>query len=139
MTMTIHVDIVSAEERIYSGLAELVIAPAEEGDVGIAARHAPLLTRLRAGEVRVKTDDNQTLPFFVSGGILEVQPHIVSVLADRAVRAKDIDEAATTEAKRRAEEALSNRSEKLDYTKAQAELIEAVAQLRTLERWRKNR
>ncbi len=139
MTMTIHVDIVSAEERIYSGLAELVIAPAEEGDVGIAARHAPLLTRLRAGEVRVKTDDDQTLPFFVSGGILEVQPHMVSILADRAVRAKDIDEAAATEAKRRAEEALSNRSEKLDYTKAQVELIEAVAQLRTLERWRKNR
>ena len=132
MTMTIHVDIVSAEERIYSGLAELVIAPAEEGDVGIAARHAPLLTRLRAGEVRVKTDDDQTLPFFVSGGILEVQPHMVSILADRAVRAKDIDEAAATEAKRRAEEALSNRSEKLDYTKAQVELIEAVAQLRTL-------
>ena len=139
MTMTIHVDIVSAEERIYSGLAELVIAPAEEGDVGIAARHAPLLTRLRAGEVRVKTDDNQTLPFFVSGGILEVQPHIVSVLADRAVRAKDIDEAAAIEAKRRAEEALNNRSGKLDYTKAQIELIEAVAQLRTLERWRNNR
>jgi F-type H+-transporting ATPase subunit epsilon len=139
MTMTIHVDIVSAEEKIFSGLAEMVIAPAEEGDVGIAARHAPMLTRIKAGEVRVKVNDSETLPFFVSGGILEVQPHVVSVLADRAVRAKDIDEAAALEAKRRAEEALSDRSGKLDYAKAQLELIEAVAQLRTLERYRNNR
>ncbi len=139
MAMTIHVDIVSAEEKIYSGLAELVVAPAEEGDVGIAARHAPLLTRLKAGEVRVLAENGETLPFFVSGGILEVQPHVVSVLADRAVRAKDIDEAAAMEAKRRAEETLSDRSGKLDYARAQKELVEAVAQLRTLERWRKNR
>ena len=139
MVMTIHVDIVSAEENIFSGLAELVIAPAEEGDVGISARHAPLLTRLKPGEVRVKVDDNQTFPFFISGGILEVQPHVVSVLADKAVRAKDIDEAAAIEAKRRAEETLGDRSGKLDYAKAQLELIEAVAQLQTLERWRKNR
>lgn len=139
MVMTMHVDIVSAEEKIFSGLAELIVAPAEEGDVGIAARHAPLLTRLRAGEVRVIIDNDQTLPFFVSGGILEVQPHVVSVLADRAVRAKDIDEAAAVEAKRRAEETLSDHSGKLDYAKAQLELIEAVAQLRTLDRWRKNR
>ena len=139
MAMTIHVDIVSAEEKIYSGMAELVVAPAAEGDVGIAARHAPLLTRLRAGEVRVITDNNETLPFFVSGGILEVQPHVVSVLADRAARAKDIDEAAAVDAKRRAEETLADRSGKIDYAKAQAELIEAVAQLQTLERWRKNR
>ncbi len=139
MAMTIHVDIVSAEEKIFSGLAELVVAPAEEGDVGIAARHAPMLTRLRAGEVRVKLETNETLPFFVSGGILEVQPHVVSVLADRAVRAKDIDEAAAVEAKKRAEETLSDRSGKLDYAKAQLELIEAVAQLRTLDRYRKNR
>jgi F-type H+-transporting ATPase subunit epsilon len=137
--MTIHVDIVSAEEKIYSGMAELVVVPAAEGDVGIAARHAPLLTRLRAGEVRVITDNKETLPFFVSGGILEVQPHVVSVLADKAARAKDIDEAAAAEAKRRAEETLTDRSGKLDYAKAQAELIEAVAQLQTLERWRKNR
>jgi F-type H+-transporting ATPase subunit epsilon len=137
--MTIHVDIVSAEEKIFSGLAELVVAPAEEGDVGIAARHAPLLTRLRAGEVRVITDKNETFPFVISGGILEVQPHVVSILADRAVRAKDIDEAKAMEAKRRAEETLSDRSGKLDYAKAQLELIEAVAQLQSLERWRKNR
>ncbi len=139
MAMTIHVDIVSAEENIYSGLAELVVAPAVEGDVGIAARHAPLLTRLRPGEVRVKGENGEALHFFVGGGILEVQPHVVSVLADRAVRAKDIDEAAAIEAKRRAEEILSDRSGKYDYAKAQAELIEAVAQLQILERWRKNR
>jgi F-type H+-transporting ATPase subunit epsilon len=137
--MNIHVDIVSAEEKIFSGLAELVVVPAEEGDVGIAARHAPLLTRFKAGEVRVKAENGDMLPFYVSGGILEVQPHVVSVLADRAVRAKDIDEAAAIEAKRRAEETLSDRSGKLDYAKAQLELIEAVAQLQTLERYRKNR
>jgi F-type H+-transporting ATPase subunit epsilon len=137
--MTIHVDIVSAEEKIFSGLAELVVAPAEEGDVGIAARHTPMLTRLKAGEVRVIVDGKETLPFFVSGGILEVQPHVVSVLADRAVRAKDIDEAKAVEAKRRAEETLSDRSGTLDYAKAQLELIEAVAQLQTLERYRRNR
>ena len=139
MAMNIRVDIVSAEEKIFSGMAELVVAPAIEGDVGIAARHAPLLTRLKAGEVRVITENKETLPFFVSGGILEVQPHIVSVLADRAARAKDLDEAAALEAKRRAEETLSDRSGKLDYAKAQAELIEAVAQLQTLDRWRKQR
>jgi F-type H+-transporting ATPase subunit epsilon len=137
--MTIHVDIVSAEEKIFSGMAELVVAPAVEGDVGIAARHAPLLTRLRPGEVRVITDSKETLPFYVSGGILEVQPHVVSVLADRAARAKDIDEAAAIEAKRRAEETLADRSGKLDYAKAQAELVEAMAQLKTLDRYRNNR
>lgn len=137
MAMTIHVDIVSAEENIYSGLAEMVIAPAEEGQVGIAARHAPLLTRLKPGEVQVKIDNRETLPFYVSGGILEVQPHIVSVLADRAIRAKDIDEAAALEAKQRAEEALKNKASSHDIAKAQLELLEAVEQLRTLERWRK--
>ncbi|QSA96077.1 F0F1 ATP synthase subunit epsilon [Methylococcus sp. EFPC2] len=139
MAMTIHVDIVSAEEAIYSGLAELVIVPAAEGDVGIAARHAPLLTRLKPGEVRVKVDNKETLPFYVSGGILEVQPHVVSVLADKAIRAKDIDEAAAQEAKRRAEEALTDKSGKRDLAKVQLELTEALEQLKTLERWRKNR
>lgn len=139
MAMTIHVDIVSAEEQIFSGLAEMVIAPAEEGDVGIAARHAPLLTRLKAGEVRVKVDDKETLPFFVSGGILEVQPHVVSVLADRAIRAKDVNEAAALQAKARAEEALKDRSGKEDFARVQMELLEAVEQLKVLERWRKNR
>lgn len=139
MAMTIHVDIVSAEEQIYSGLAEMVVAPAEEGGVGIAARHAPLLTRLKPGEVRVKVDDKETLPFFVSGGILEVQPHVVSVLADRAVRARDLDEAAALQAKQRAEEALKDRSGKQDLARVQRDLLEAVEQLRMLERWRKNR
>jgi len=139
MAMTIHVDIVSAEQEIYSGLAELVVAPAEEGDVGIAARHAPLLTRLKPGEVRVKIDDKETLPFYVSGGILEVQPHLVTVLADKAIRAKDIDEAAAKEAKQRAEEMLADKSGKYDLAKAQSELAEAMMQLQTLERWRKRR
>ncbi|MBS1211491.1 MAG: synthase subunit epsilon [Proteobacteria bacterium] len=139
MAMKFHVDIVSAEEQIYSGLAELVIAPAEEGDVGIAARHAPLLTRLKPGEVRVVGENKEILPFYVSGGILEIQPHIVSVLADHAIRAKDIDEAAALEAKQRAEEALKDQKSAMDITKVQRELVEAMEQLRTLERWRRNR
>ncbi len=139
MVMRFHVDIVSAEQEIYSGLAEMVIAPAEEGDVGIAARHAPLLTRLKPGQVQVKTPDSETLPFYVSGGILEVQPHLVTVLADRAIRAKDIDEVAAKEAKQRAEEMLTDKSGKYDLARAQAELVEAMAQLQTLERWRRNR
>jgi F-type H+-transporting ATPase subunit epsilon len=136
MTMTIHVDIVSAEKEIYSGLAEMVFAPAEMGEVGIAPRHAQLITRLRPGEVRVKTATEE-FPFFVSGGLLEVQPHVVTVLADTAIRAKDIDEAAALQAKARAEEALADKSGKIDYAKAQAELAEAVMQLRTLDRLRK--
>ncbi|MBP1149271.1 MULTISPECIES: F0F1 ATP synthase subunit epsilon [Methylocaldum] len=139
MAMTIHVDIVSAEAEIYSGLAELVVAPAEMGEVGIAARHAPFLTRLKPGEVRVKVNDQEVHPFFISGGMLEVQPHVVTILADTAVRAKDIDEAAALEAKRRAEEMLSDKSGKIDYALAQAQLAEAVMQLRTLEKYRKGR
>ena len=139
MAMMIHVDIVSAEAEIYSGQAELVVAPAEMGEVGIAARHAPLLTRLKPGEVRVKLGNDEVLPFFISGGMLEVQPHLVTILADTAVRAKDIDEAAAVEAKRKAEEMLSDKSGKVDYARAQAQLIEAVAQLRTLEKYRKGR
>ncbi|MFM8444028.1 MAG: F0F1 ATP synthase subunit epsilon [Methylococcus sp.] len=139
MAMTIHVDIVSAEAEIYSGTAELVVAPAEMGEVGIAARHAPFLTRLKPGEVRVKVSHNETHPFYISGGMLEVQPHIVTILADTAVRAKDIDEAAALEAKRRAEEMLSDKSGKIDYAVAQAQLAEAVMQLRTLEKYRSGR
>ncbi|MCU0735647.1 MAG: F0F1 ATP synthase subunit epsilon [Methylotetracoccus sp.] len=139
MAMTIHVDIVSAEREIYSGLAELVVAPAELGEVGIAARHAPFLTRLRPGEVRVKVSDQDTQPFYISGGVLEVQPHLVTILADTAVRAKDIDEAAALEAKRQAEEMLSDKSGRIDYAKAQAQLLEAMAQLRTIEKFRKGR
>lgn len=137
MPMTIHVDIVSAEEEVYSGLAEMVFAPAEMGDVGIAPRHAPLITRLKPGEVRVKISDKESQAFYVSGGLLEVQPHVVTVLADTAIRAHDIDEAAALQAKNRAEEMLSDKSGKYDYAIAQAELAQAVMKLRTLDRFRK--
>ncbi len=137
MTMTVHVDIVSAEQEIYSGLVEMVFAPAELGEVGIAPRHAPFITKLVPGEVRVKVNDNESHPFYVSGGLLEVQPHLVTVLADTAIRAKDIDEASALEAKARAEQALADKSSKIDYATAQAQLAEAVMQLRTLDRLRK--
>ncbi|MEO1880990.1 MAG: F0F1 ATP synthase subunit epsilon, partial [Methylococcales bacterium] len=122
MTMTIHVDIVSAESEIFSGLAEMVFAPAEMGEVGIAPRHAPLITNLVAGEVRLKISDKEMQEYYVSGGILEVQPHLVTVLADTVIRAKDIDEASALEAKAKAEEMLSDKSGKIDFAKAQAEL-----------------
>jgi len=137
MTMTIHVDIVSAEREIFSGLAEVVFAPAELGEVGISPRHAPLITKLNPGEVRVKVSDNESYPFYISGGLLEVQPHLVTILADTAVRAKDIDEAAALNAKAKAEEALADKSSKIDYATAQAQLEQAVMQLRTLDRLRK--
>ncbi len=135
----INVDIVSAEGEIFSGSASMVFAPAVEGDVGIAPRHAPLLTKLRAGEVRVRDEQGQDAHYFVSGGILEVQPFKVTVLADTALRAKDLDEAAALEAKRRAEDALSQRRSDIDYAYAQAELAEAMAKLQMLERLRKIR
>ena len=137
MTMTIHVDIVSAEREIFSGLAEMVFAPAELGEVGISPRHAPLITKLNPGEVRVKVSDNESYPFYISGGLLEVQPHLVTILADTAIRAKDIDEASALDAKAKAEEALADKSGKIDYATAQAQLAQAVMQLRTLDRFRK--
>lgn len=136
---TIHVDIVSAEGEIFSGSASMVFAPAMEGDVGIAPRHAPLLTLLRAGEVRVRDEQGNDAHFFVSGGILEIQPFKVTVLADTALRAKDLDEAAALEAKRRAEDVLTQRQSDIDYARAQAELAEAIAKLQMLERLRKIR
>ncbi|MEJ2591383.1 MAG: F0F1 ATP synthase subunit epsilon [Candidatus Thiodiazotropha sp.] len=140
MSMTIHVDIVSAEGEIFSGLAEMVYAPAVMGEVGIAPRHTPLVTQLKPGEVRVDTGGGKEMQhFYVSGGILEVQPHVVTVLADTAIRAADLDEAAAQEAKRRAEEVMSDRSAEFEYAKAQAELAEAVAQLRAIERIRKGK
>ena len=140
MAMTIHVDIVSAEGEIFSGSAEMVYAPAAMGEVGIAPRHTPMVTRLKPGEVRVdKGDGKPMLHFYVSGGILEIQPHVVTVLADTAIRAADLDEAAAQEAKRRAEEAISNKSAEFEYAKAQAELAEAVAQLRTIKNFRGKR
>lgn len=137
MTMTVHVDIVSAEKEIFSGLAEMVFAPAELGEVGISPRHAPLISRLKPGEVRVKVSDKEIYPFYVSGGMLEIQPHMITILADTAIRAKDIDEAAAIEAKARAEEALADKSGKIDFAMAQAQLTDAVMQLRTLDRLRK--
>lgn len=137
MAMTIHVDIVSAEANIFSGLAEMVIAPAIQGDVGILPRHAPLLTTLRPGEVRVKLTRDHEEAFYVSGGMLEVQPHIVSVLSDTAIRAHDLDEEAALEAKQRAVKLLQDRKAAFDYAKTQAELAEASAQLRAIERLRK--
>jgi F-type H+-transporting ATPase subunit epsilon len=140
MAMTIHVDIVSAEGEIFSGLAEMVYAPASMGEVGIAPRHTPLVTRLKPGEVRVdQGSSKEMLHFYVSGGILEVQPHVVTVLADTAIRAADLDEVAAQEAKRRAEDAMSDRSAEFEYARAQAELAEAVAQLRAIERIRKGK
>lgn len=135
--MTFHVDVVSAEQEIYSGTAEMVFAPAEMGELGITPRHAPLLTRLKPGSVRVKTGNEEEAIFYVSGGILEIQPHRVTVLSDTALRARDIDEAAALEAKRRAEEALADQSAEVDIVRAQAELAEALARLRTLEQVRK--
>ncbi|MHB8622422.1 MAG: F0F1 ATP synthase subunit epsilon [Sulfuricaulis sp.] len=135
MALTIHVDIVSAEKEIYSGSAEIVFAPLVTGEVGILPRHAPLLARLKPGEVRVRHGDEE-LSFYVSGGLLEVQPHVVTVLADTAQRAKDLDEAAALKAKERAEAALRNRQADLDYAKAQAELAEAIAQLRAIQKLR---
>jgi len=137
MVMTIHVDIVSAEKEIFSGLAEMVFAPAELGEVGITPRHAPLISKLNPGEVRVKVSEKETQEFFVSGGLLEVQPHLVTVLADTAIRAKDIDEAAALEAKAKAEEALNDKSGKIDYATAQSQLAVAMMQLRALDRLRK--
>lgn len=138
MAMTIHIDVVSAEESIFSGLAEFVAAPASMGEVGIYPRHAPMITTIKPGALRVKEPNNaeETL-IFVSGGILEVQPGVITVLADTAIRGHDLDEASALEAKRLAEEAMRDKSSEMDYAKAQAELIEAVAQLRAIQKLRK--
>jgi F-type H+-transporting ATPase subunit epsilon len=139
MANTIHVDIVSAEGEIFSGAATMVFAPAVMGEIGIAPRHAPLLTTLKPGEVRVQTPDGAEQFFYVGGGALEVQPHLVTVLADTALRAKDIDEAAALAAKQRAEEALKDKVGQIEIAEAQAELARAAAQLKALERLRKIR
>lgn len=135
MAMTLHVDIVSAEKEIYSGAADMVFAPLVTGEVGILPRHAPLLARMKPGEVRVRSGGEE-LVFYVSSGILEVQPHTVTVLADSAARGRDLDEAAALLAKERAEEAMKNRQTDIDYAKAQAELAEAIAQLRAIQKLR---
>ena len=138
MAMTVHVDIVSAEEQIFSGLAEFVALPGEAGELGILPGHMPLMTRIKPGAVRVKVPHQAEEELvFVAGGILEVQPGLVTVLADTAIRGKDLDEAKALEAKRLAEEALHNQSTELDYAKAQAELAEAIAQIAAIQKLRK--
>jgi len=134
---SIHVDIVSAEGEIYSGEAQMVFVPASQGEIGIAPRHAPLLTLLKAGEVRVQQPDGTEQYFFVGGGALEIQPRKITVLADTAARAHDLDEAAALEARKRAEEALAGKIDKLEQAEALAELARAAAQLRLLEKLRK--
>ena len=136
---TLHVDIVSAEGEIFSGAAKMVFVPASQGEIGIAPRHAPLLTMIKAGEVRVQTPDGQEQFFFVGGGALEIQPKKVTVLADTALRAKDVDEAAAMQAKQRAEEALAGKVDKIEQAEAMAELARAVAQLNLLKKLRKPR
>jgi F-type H+-transporting ATPase subunit epsilon len=136
---TIHVDIVSAEGEIFAGEATMVFAPASGGEVGIAPRHAPLLTTMKPGEVRVEQGTGEELLFWVGGGALEVQPHKVTILADTAARAKDLDEAAALAAKQRAEEALRDRVGAMEIAEAQAELARAAAQLRAIEKLRKLR
>ena len=140
MAMTIHVDIVSAEASIYSGLAEFVVVPAEMGEVGIYPRHTPLLTRIKAGSVRIKSPDRAEEDLiYVSGGILEVQPGVITILSDTAIRGADLDETRAIEAKGKAEEIMRNRTSAMDYAQAQAELAEAVAQLAAIQKLRKGK
>ena len=139
MAGTIHVDIVSPEGRMFSGEATMVFAPGVEGEIGIAPRHAPLLTTLTPGVVRVQSAGQEEQSFYVGGGALEIQPNKVSVLADTAARAHDIDEAAAQAAKTRAEEAMRGKIDKIDMAEAQAELARAMAQLRAVRHLRKKR
>lgn len=134
-----HVDIVSAETEIFSGTVTEVYAPAEMGEVGIMPRHAPLLTKMKPGEVRVTDQSGEQQSFFVNGGILEIQPHVVTVLSDTAIRAADLDEAAALEAKAKAEAAMADKKTDFDYARAKAELVEAVAQLETIKKLRKRK
>ena len=136
MANTIHVDIVSAERELFSGEASMVFAPAAQGEVGIAPRHTPLLTPLNAGDVRVQTPEGEETIIYVSGGMLEVQPHVVTILSDTALRAEDIDEEAALKAKEEAERALADRQADIDEARARAELVQAAAQLAALRKLR---
>ncbi|HJR72393.1 MAG TPA: F0F1 ATP synthase subunit epsilon [Luteimonas sp.] len=138
MASTIRCDIVSAEQEIFHGEAEMIVVTGEMGELGIAPRHAPLITRLKPGKVVVTQPGGETLDFAISGGILEVQPQVVTILADTAVRAQDIDEASVRAAKEEAERILANRGEAMEVAEAQAKLAEVTAQLQALERLRKN-
>lgn len=140
MANTIHVDVVSAEEQIFAGTAEFVALPGESGELGIYPMHTPLITRIRPGAVRIKVPGQVEDEFvFVAGGILEVQPNAVTVLADTAIRGADLDEAKAAEAKKMAEQALSNKDSAIDYAKAQAELAAAIAQLQAIQKLRQKR
>lgn len=139
MAETLHVDIVSAEGEIFSGAAKMVFLPAAEGEIGVAPRHAPLLALLKPGEVRVQPVEGAEQSFYVGGGALEVQPTGVTVLADTAARAADLDEAAALAARQRAEEALAGKIDKIEQAEALAELVRAAAQLKLIERLRKIR
>ncbi len=130
-----HIDIVSAEEEIFSGTVDAVFAPLSSGEVGIYPRHTPMIGELKAGEIRVRSGENED-SYYVSGGILEVQPHVITVLSDTAIRAHDLDEATALESKRQAEEAMADRKTDLDFARAQAELAEAVAQLSMIRKLR---
>ena len=138
MAMTLRIDIVSAEEEIHSGTASVVYAPAQMGEVGIYPRHAPLLAQLKPGEVRVETPEGEELFFFVSGGLLEVQPHVVTILADTAIRARDLDEAQALEAEKRARKSMQDATGDIEFAKAKAELAQQMAQLRAIQNLRKN-
>ena len=135
---TLRVDIVSAEAEIFSGEATLLVATGELGELGVTPRHAPLITRLKPGHVDVVLAAGERQQFYISGGILEVQPQVTTVLADTAIRAADLDEAAAQRAKKEAEDALANRTDALEVSEAQAKLAQAMAQLQALERLRKN-
>ena len=138
MAMTIHVDIVSAEKSLYSGVAEVVIAPGQRGELGIYPRHTPLLTTLKPGSVRIKVPNQAEEELvYVSGGILEVQPHVVTILSDSAIRGADLDEAKALEAMRAAEDAIKDKAAVIDYAQAQVELAQAVAQLAAIKKLRK--
>lgn len=140
MAMTVHVDIVSAEEQVFSGPAEFVALPGEAGELGILPGHMPLMTRIKPGAVRVKPSNQaEEELIFVAGGMLEVQPNLVTVLADTAIRGRDLDEAKALEAKRLAEEVLKNQGSKIEYARAQAELSEAIAQLAAIKNLRNKR
>jgi len=134
---TIHVDVVSAEESIFNGEAKFVALPGEAGELGILPGHVPLITRIKPGSIRIQVPNAPEEIFFVSGGILEIQPGVVTVLADVAIRGHDIDEAKALEAKKGAQDAIKNRASEVDYARAQAELVEAVAQLETIEKLKK--
>lgn len=137
MTKTIHVDIVSAEAQIFSGLAERVVATGALGELGIFPHHTPLLTSLKPGSVRIVKHEGEEEVFYVSGGVLEIQPHVVTILADTVVRASDLDEAAAVEAKEQAEQAIKERKTDFDYAKATGELAQALAQIQAIRKLKK--